>query len=726
MKANSSALEGVYSMRKMKVFTVCQGKIELWGCVPRVKQITLLLLVLVVLAGNASATKGGNLAENTSADLYDFKIVQGWLAMKDGVRLAVTYYLPVARSPDEKFPVILEMHPYRKDDQFYIGDYDYYTFFARHGYATARVDVRGTGSSGGETVSHEYSPIELSDGEEVIAQLARLPWCNGNVGMLGISWSANNAIMLALRNPPALKAIIVAHMSDDLFHDHAQYIDGIKQVNEYEAYMEGDNIMPRSPDYKLDEDYFRNRFDAYPWFLTNLKHQREDPFWKNESARYRYDELHIPVYILGGLLDGYRDSVTRVLEGSKSPVRAEIGPYNHAFPDYGVPGPNYEWRYDALRWYDRWLNGVKNGIEDEPRFKVFVRAGNPPDPNMITTPGEWRYENWPINRTKWTAFYPSAGGVLLTDKNVATVDELKFQSGSGIEASGLRFWWGEPSENVAPSDKSALVYDSPVLNQSLEIIGCPEVALHTAADASLANWIVRLEDVQPDGNVTLVTGAAQCGAQRNSSSNPEALGPGTFYNLSFKLHFTTWTFQPGHKIRVAITNAQFPAFWPTPYAMTMKLKIGEKGTTIRLPVVPFPERPVPKLLPPEASQMPPDAASLPGGGDPIYTLVSRNSDTGMVSVEQKSEHYFTVTNLSYYRMDWRYYETNESNPADTRFIGTSEGKVTMKDRSVMHRTTTDMQSSVKNFHVVITRRIYENDTLVREKVFDEVIPRDFQ
>ncbi len=716
--------QGVYSMGN-------RGAFENRSVIMGAKYIVLMLLIILssLLGATASASNARSnevLDANASESLHDFKIEQEWLTMHDGVRLSVTYYLPIPRSPSETFPVILEMNPYRKDDQSYIGDYDYYTFFARHGFAGARVDIRGTGSSESVTISHEYSPIELSDCEEVIAQIARLPWCNGNVGMLGISWSANNAIMMARRGPPALKAIIVAHMCDDLFHDHAQYIDGIKQVNEWEAYMEGDNIAPRSPEYRLDEDYFRDRFLAYPWFLTNLKHQHEDSFWMNESVRYHYENLTIPIFILGGLLDGYRDSVKRLLEGSPGVVRAEIGPYNHAFPDYGVPGPNYEWRYDALRWYDRWLNGAQNGIEDEPRFKVFVRAGHPPDPMMNTTPGKWRYEDWPINRTRWTAFYPSAEGLLSFQKGEPTTHDLPYQAGSGIEASGLRFWWGEPSQDVAASDEGALVYDSPEMNRSLEIIGYPEVALCTAADAPLANWIVRLEDVQPDGKVTLITGAGLSGAQRNSSANPDALVPGTFYNLSFKLHFTTWTFQPGHKIRLAITNAQFPAFWPTPYPMTMMLKLGVNETRLVLPVIPYEKRPVPVYQPPEAPKNAPDAKSLPGGGDPIYTLVSHNQETGIVSVEQKSEHYFTVLDRSYYRMDWRYYETNEADPANSRFLGISEGKVTMKERSVLHRTKIDMHSSVSDFHVIILRRIYENDHLMREKVFDEVIPRDFQ
>lgn len=107
----------------------------------------------------------------------------------------------------------MEKVPYRKDDFFTLGDYEYGSYFAKRGYVVARVDVRGTGGSGGSIPVSEYSEAEISDAEELVAQLAKKSWSNGNVGMYGISWSAFNSLMTAHRKPPALKAIIAAHGS---------------------------------------------------------------------------------------------------------------------------------------------------------------------------------------------------------------------------------------------------------------------------------------------------------------------------------------------------------------------------------------------------------------------------------------------------------------------------------------------------------------------------------
>jgi hypothetical protein len=270
------------------------------------------------------------------------------------------------------------------------------------------------------------------------------------------------------------------------------------------------------------------------------------------------------------------------------------------------------------------------------------------------------------------------------------------------------------------------VYDSVLLDQPVEIIGFPEISLRASADAKLANWIVRLEDVQPDGAVTLITGAGQSGAQRNSAEQPEYLVPGKVCTLRFKLHFTTWTFQPGHRIRIAVTNAQYPSFWPTPYRMTTQLHVGDPDTWIKLPVIPYEKRPTPVHYPPIPYEEASDAETHSGGGDPVYWVVARDPKTGVVSWEQKTERYYRVRGAELYRMDYRLHETNERNPAQTSFRGQSEGQVKLKGRTVMHRTILDVRSAVDSFHVLITRRIYENGRLVRERVFDEVVPRDHQ
>ena len=174
------------------------------------------LLRWLVLAGWALALLGcsgsGDSAQ-PSAPIYKFDWENTYLTMRDGVQLGVTLYRPTARTEGEVFPVIVEMVPYRKDDFFALGDYEYGAYFAKRGYVLARVDVRGTGASGGSVPVSEYSEAEIDDAVEIVGQLARQPWSNGKVGMYGISWSAFNALMTAQRKPPALKAIIAAHGS---------------------------------------------------------------------------------------------------------------------------------------------------------------------------------------------------------------------------------------------------------------------------------------------------------------------------------------------------------------------------------------------------------------------------------------------------------------------------------------------------------------------------------
>jgi len=334
----------------------------------------------------------------TPDTLYEFEIVRDWLQMPDGVRLSVSYFKPVPRSPQERFPALLELLPYRKDDSFYLRDYPLHSYFARHGYVSAKVDIRGTGSSEGRTPPREYSEEELQDGVEIIAQLAQAPWSNGAVGMWGISWGGFNALQVAMRRPPALKAILVLHASDDLYHDDVHFLDGIFHIDEYEMAIDHNLALPRSPDYPLDAAYFEERFHHYPWLLTYLKHQQDGPFWRRHSLRWQYPSVEIPVYAIGGLLDGYRDTVLRLLENLQGPVKGVLGPWDHSFPDNGWPGPNYEWRHEAVRWWDTWLKGRDTGILDEPPLAVFVRSGHAPNANLSSTPGQWRYEDWPIAR----------------------------------------------------------------------------------------------------------------------------------------------------------------------------------------------------------------------------------------------------------------------------------------------------------------------------------------
>ncbi len=657
-----------------------------------------------------------------SSPVYDFEILRDWLEMKDGVRLSATIFMPRAVQEDEKFPVLFEFLPYRKDDSFYLRDYPLYSYFARRGYAAVKVDIRGTGSSEGMVPPREYSEAELEDAIECIRQLAEAPWSNGNVGMWGISWGGFNAIQVAMRRPPYLKAILAMDATDDLYYDDVHYIDGAFHVDQYEISIDTDLGLPRWPDYSLDDEYFTTRFNAYPWFLTYLKEQKDGEFWRKNSLRWNYPSIQVPVYLIGGLLDGYRDSIPRMLENMTVPMKAVIGPWPHAWPDDGIPGPNFEWRHEIIRWWDYWLKGRDTGIMAEPRFAVFVRDSHRPDARLSTTPGHWRYEDWPIQRTDWKRFYPAENHTLMLSAGENAVDRLRYVPSSGIAAL---YWWGDPTGDMRHEDAESLVYDSEILGEALEIVGFPRIRLRVSADVKLAHWIVRLEDVHPDGSVSMVTGGLLNGAQRNSRLYPEFLTPGEIYEIDFPLHFTTWTFKPGHRIRLAVSNALFPMIWPTPYPMTTQLYLGNEATNLELPVVPYAERPVPDFPPPEPREERPDAWPLESLGWPYKHVVTRDLDRGTTAVELEAERRWKIQGTRYASVEKVAYQTNDSDPARSSFFGEGGHTIQIDDRILELRFFVSVVSDENEFHVKIIRQVFEEGKLVRSRRWEASLPREF-
>ncbi|HEX3528222.1 MAG TPA: CocE/NonD family hydrolase [Thermoanaerobaculia bacterium] len=677
-----------------------------------------LLPALGLLAAAAPRT------DPAAAAGYSFTIEQLGASVRGvkGAKLSVTLYRPVPREPGETFPALLEILPYRKDDSFYARDHPLYSWFARHGYLTVKVDLRGTGSSTGALPLREYSETELADAVSLVDWSARLPGCNGKVGLWGISWSAINSLQIAMRRPAALGAVLVLHPSDDLYHDDVHYIDGILHLDQYTLEIDHENGLPRSPAYPLDAAYFADRFDRKPWLFTYLRHQTDGAFWRHESARFHPGALQVPVYVIGGLLDGYRDSVPRLLAAAKGPVRAAVGPWGHDWPDNGTPGPNYEWREEALRWWDHWLKGRENEILDGPRLLLFVRAGSPPDAHLKQTPGAWRQVDWPIPGATMKRLFPT-GRELRNAAGPSAVQSLRYTPGSGA-AAGL--WWGDPTGDQRPDDAASLVFAGPPLREPLAIAGLPHVALRAAADVPLAHWAARLEDIAPDGSVSLITGGALNGAQRTSRLHPRSLQPGQVVDLAFDLHFTTWTFQPGHRIRLSVSNATFPMLWPTPRPMTTTLHLGP-GTFLDLPILPPGAGITPDLPPPEPREERADAATLPGGGWPKIDRIDHDEKTGETFRTWEGDTRFEVQDRRlriHQRLVWT---THDADPADSRFLGEETTWIDLPGgRTVDLTTRIDLRSDAAVFHLTVTRRLKEDGRMVRRRTWREAIPRRWQ
>lgn len=647
--------------------------------------------------------------------------------MRDGKRLAVNLFVPHGASKHARFPVILEYLPYRKDDWSLERDYADYSYFVRRGYVAARLDVRGTGRSEGLTPDREYSEQEQRDGEDAIAWLASRPWSNGNVGMMGISWGGFNAIQMAMRRPrpPALKAILAVDATDELFHDDIHFIDGMMHADEYELSMDLQLGETRAPDFPLDEATLRARFDNPPWFPIYLRHQRDGPFWRRAALAPNYARITIPVFMVGGFYDGYRDSIPRMLAHLHVPMHAIVGPWNHTFPHDAVPGPAIEWRASATRWWDRYLKGERNGIEREPQLAAYVRRWYPPGVDRATIPGSWRgVASWPPRDARSETMYLAQNHALASaPPAVASLDRLRYVSTAGNEAG---FWWGELTPDQRPADAMSLVYDSAPLTDERAILGLPQVTLRASATAPLADWFARLSDVAPDGSVTLVTGAGLAGAERESAEHPEALVPNRFYTLHVPLHFTSWVFARGHRIRLAVSNALWPMIWPTPFAMVTSLATGGAvPSTLELPSVPAQ---APEIRMPSVTERPDIPRGL-GGSDEGFP--------GTYAIARDVLHRAT-------RIDWRgsgaqyfpwgredtteaiVYRQADCCNAHGSVHATAATTVRLRGRTLEWRVDLSLESDERTFRYRFTRVLLRNGVVLRRRRFASVIPRDHQ
>ena len=647
---------------------------------------------------------------------------KAWISMKDGVRLAATLYMPEGAKSWEQFPALLEYLPYRKDDGTAAEDYGKHAYFARRGYISVRVDIRGFGASEGIPPEREYSELEQQDGEQVIAWLAHQPWSNGKVGMFGISWGGFTAEQMAMRHAPGLKAIVAVCATGELFHDDVHYIDGMAHIDEFELNMDMAEGWAGAPDYSLDEKTLGPRFNSPPWSLLYLQHQHDGPFWR-ERVR-PLSEITIPTFLIGGLQDGYRDNIPDMLMQSKAPMRAIVGPWNHSFPNNADFGPRVEWRDQAVRWFDYWLKGRDTGVRDDPRLVIYMQHWHAPDPNLPDVPGEWRREDvWPPAEAKNATLFLQPDHMLSDSATAPATHQLKYIATVGVEAG---FWWGELLSDPRPVDAFSLVYDSAPLREDTAILGRPRALLQASASAIQADWFARLSDVAPDGTVTQITGAGINGAQRESMSEPRDLEPGKVYSLAIEMHLTSWIFPKGHRIRVAISNALWPMVLPTPYSMTTLLQLGgERGSRLVLPIVPAKGNTPPAFSPPQPIEERTDIKSE-GFPWPGQWTVERDEAGQKTTVHWKGKDGYKYPWGTQDDSESMTYEGDDAHPESCTVRGEAESIFALKGRTLVWRGRLLVTTDQKNFYYKYTRELVKDGQMLKSKTWQETIPRDHQ
>jgi uncharacterized protein len=502
---------------------------------------------------------------------------RAWIPLTDRTRLAGRLWVP------EQLPaaVVLEALPYRMDDltSSYVGEYE--RLCEEGGLAVARVDLRGTGSSEG-LATDEYAPQEQADLAEVIAWLAAQDWSNGRVGMYGTSYSGFNSIQLATERPPALGAICAIYATDDRYTDDVHYTGGVLRcidLVDYVLYMAAMNVLPPVPSVFGDgwRDEWLTRIDsAEPWLLRWLEEQVDSPYWRHGSLRPDYGRIACPTMIVAGWADGYRNNTFRTFEALECPKRLLVGPWSHMSTATSLPGPHIDLVPELVRWFRRWLCDEENGVEEEPPISVFVRRSTRPAPDLPELRGAWRSEpGWPLARSRTRTLVPASS---------AGSDEIAIRGDIGTSAwisCAGRLPWGQPGDQRA-DDALSLVYDWP-LEDELEILGHPSLAATITTSVPVAHLAAKLCDVFPDGTSALVSRGVLNLTHRRSSSDPEPLEPGVPTHVTVELDATSWVFEAGHRVRLALAGADWPNVWPPPAAGTLTLD--RSALELSLPVI---------------------------------------------------------------------------------------------------------------------------------------------
>ncbi|MCH6264944.1 CocE/NonD family hydrolase [Neobacillus citreus] len=515
-----------------------------------------------------------------------------WIPMSDGTRLSAKIWLP-EDAEQQPVPAILEYIPYRKNDFTALRDSIRHPYFAGHGYASIRVDMRGAGDSEG-ILYDEYLPQEQEDALDVLSWIAEQPWSTGAAGMIGKSWGGFNGLQVAARRHPALKAIITLCSTDDRYADDVHYMGGCVLASDmlwWASTMLVYNGRPADPEVVGEtwRSSWLERLEKTPPFVEEwMKHQRRDAYWKHGSVCENYADIDIPVFAVGGWADGYTNAILRLLEGLPGPRKGLIGPWAHEYPEVAVPGPAIGFLQEALRWWDYWLKGIDTGIMEEPMLRAWMQESVPPQVDYEERSGRWVAETaWPSPAIEPMDFW-------LDEKRMSELVPGEKQEilVSSVQQHGLYsgVWcpFGQPGDLASDQrleDGLSVCFTTEPLMEPVEILGFPEVTVELASDRPNALLAVRLCDIAPDGASTLVSWGMLNLTHRDSNEFPTPLVPGERYTVTVKLNAIGHVLPEGHRWSVALSPTYWPHAWPSPEPVTLKVFTGEK-TRVTLPVRP--------------------------------------------------------------------------------------------------------------------------------------------
>jgi putative CocE/NonD family hydrolase len=605
----------------------------------------LLALPRIARLGPAATGSAGPMAEPSTSRGDVLVLRDVMVPMRDGVALATDIYLP-GRSGNAlsgRFPVILERTPYDKTADSRsertpaaaqpLSRAAVAGFFVRRGYVVIYQDCRGRYRSQGTYVKYLSDGL---DGYDTCAWILRQTWSDGSIGTMGLSYAAHTQAALASAAAPGVRAMFL----DSGGFSNA-YQGGIRQGGAFElkqvtwAFSEGLN----SPQLQRDPPRLAamRAIDLADWFgrmpwrrgasplslvpdyeayvFEQWQHGDFDAFWKQlgiYAAGYYRQFPRAAMMHMSSWYDPYPRTATENYLGlshlKHGPVRLILGPWTHGDRqltyagnvDFG-PAATVDGNLASdfltlrLRWFDRWLKQLRNGVDTEPAVRIFVMGGGSgrrDAAGRLDHGGRWRAErDWPLPGTRWTPFFltaarelsagaPAASAVLSYDYDprdpVPTIGGC-ITSGRPIMVGGAfdqreapEFFGSKPPYRALAARADVLAFQSEPLRQDLEVTGPVRVRLWIASDCPDTDFTAKLVDLYPPNDdyrqgfaMNLSDGLLRV-RYRDSWERPALMRPGRIYPIVIEVFPTSNLFRQGHRIRLDISSSNFPRFDANP------------------------------------------------------------------------------------------------------------------------------------------------------------------
>ncbi|MDP7364903.1 MAG: CocE/NonD family hydrolase [Candidatus Latescibacteria bacterium] len=541
--------------------------------------------------------------------------------MRDGVQLSADLFLPRGAGPR---PTVLMRTPYSNSLEATI---EKGQRLADGGYNCVIMDCRGRWDSEGEYVPFLNEGVDGLDTQEWIGQQ---PWSDGTIGTAGASYLGTTQWRPAPLGSSYLKCIVPRVICTD-YYSGLLYPGGALQLNvamtwgmrthgrtgqdiEFHNWTQAFRHLPIRD---IDQSGGRD----LPFWRDWIDHPSYDDYWSPMDDEQRWDQIKVPALNMGGWFDLYANQTftnfngLRLHGGSELAWQSQliIGPWPHALSmstrtgdiDFGQQSL-YDLEALELRWFDRWLRGIDNGIERESPLRLFIMGAN-----------RWQDEDeWPLARTDWQRWFLHSEGqansvigdgqLSLESPAAEAADQFVYDPDYPVQTLGGNNCcsphvvpWGPHDQRPAEMRGDVLCYTSDPLSGDLQVIGPIEVVLFAATDGLDTDWTAKLVDVFPNGYAMNLCDGIVRARYRESRETPSLLEAGTIYEYRIEVGVTGNVFQVGHRLRLEISSSNFPRFDRNPntgntYGVDAQLRVAHQTvhhsadhpSHVRIPVIP--------------------------------------------------------------------------------------------------------------------------------------------